>query len=127
MAQATNIPLNPDYTFKHLSVHCVHVLARLLAKKAVQQELRDQGVRGSLVKPSKISELATTYLAQHPEVWRETLTRAHQIDDAEGERKARQKLRRAELKRRSSPSVSQSDHAKTPIEKTQEKLQPAGD
>jgi protein involved in temperature-dependent protein secretion len=103
---ATNIPLNPTLTFKHISVHMVHILARMAAKKAVQAQLRDQGVRVSLVPPREINERATTYLAQHPEVWREALARAHLIDDAEGQRKDRQKLRRAELARLRKPSVT---------------------
>jgi protein involved in temperature-dependent protein secretion len=126
MAKATNsLPLNPELTFKHISVDCIHVLARLIAKKEVQAQLRAQGVRVQYVRPAEINERATAYLSQHPEVWKEALARAHQIDDAEGQRKARQRLRRQELRQRR--SVYESDHAKTPIEKTQEKLQPAGD
>ena len=45
------IPLNPEHIFKHISVHMVHMLARMAAKEAVKQELRDQGVRVSLVPP----------------------------------------------------------------------------
>jgi hypothetical protein len=59
-----------------------------------------QGVRVSLVPPRVINEKATAYLHDHPEVWREALRRAHQIDDAEGQRKVQQKLRREELARR---------------------------
>jgi len=43
MAQATNSP--PQSTSKPISASAVHVLARLAAKKAVQDELRSQGVR----------------------------------------------------------------------------------
>jgi hypothetical protein len=96
-AVAAQIPLNPTLTFRHISAHCVHVLARMIAKRAVQAQLRADGVRVQGVPPWQISELATTYLAQHPEVWREALAMAHRIDDAERERKARQKLRRQEL------------------------------
>jgi protein involved in temperature-dependent protein secretion len=95
-----NKPLPPP-TFKHISVHMVHILARLQAKRLVQQQLRDQGVRVSLVKPSEVQERATAYLAQHPEVWRLALDRAHQLDEIEGQRKDRQKLRREQLARRS--------------------------
>jgi len=91
MAQAINIPLNPDFTFKHISVHCVHVLARLAAKRAVQEELRAQGVRVTLVKPAVISERATAYLRDHPELWKEALQRAHLIDEMEGAKKARRR------------------------------------
>jgi hypothetical protein len=93
------IPLNPEHIFKNISVHMVHILARMAARKAVTQELRDQGVRVSLVPPREISERARSYLAQHPEVWREALARAHRLDDAEGQRKDRQRLRRKELAR----------------------------
>ena len=55
----------------------------------------------------QINELATQYLHDHPECWREALTQAHRIDDKEGERKARQRLRREQLRKiRSSPSVT---------------------
>ena len=50
MAQA-----NP---FQHISIMAVKVLARLAAKKAVQAELKDAGVRVSLVRPVEISERA---------------------------------------------------------------------
>jgi protein involved in temperature-dependent protein secretion len=98
---AEDKPLHPELTFKHISVHMVHILARLQAKRLVQQQLHDEGVRVSLVKPREISERATAYLATHPEVWRVALERAHRIDDAEGRKKEKQKLRREELARRS--------------------------
>jgi len=44
-------PLNPSLTFKHISVHMVHILARLQAKRLVQDQLRSEGVRLSLVSP----------------------------------------------------------------------------
>jgi hypothetical protein len=65
------------------------------------------------------------YLNDHPEVWREALAKAHLIDEQEGQRKERQRLRRAQLAARR--SVYPSDNAKTPIEKTQENPQPKGD
>ena len=98
-----NLPLNPTLTFKHISVHMVHVLARLQAKRLVQEQLRNAGVRVSLVSPREIAEKATAYLAEHPEVWSSALARAHLIDDAEGQRKARQKLRREQLARLDRP------------------------
>ena len=76
---ATDIPLNPTLTFKHISVHMVHILARLAAKRLVQEQLRAEGVRLSLVKPREVNERATTYLHDHPEVWSLALQRAHQI------------------------------------------------
>jgi hypothetical protein len=75
MAQASNrLPL-PD-TFRPISATALHVLARLAAKKAVQDELRSQGVRVSLVKPAEISVRTREYLRQHPELYREALVRA---------------------------------------------------
>jgi hypothetical protein len=69
LAQALQLVRAPlPYKFKHISVHMVHILARMAAKKAVQQELRDQGVRVSLVPPREISERATTYLHDNPDV-----------------------------------------------------------
>jgi hypothetical protein len=63
-------------TFQPISASAVHVLARMAAKKAVQDELRSQGVRVSLVKPAEISVRANEYLRQHPELYREALVRA---------------------------------------------------
>jgi hypothetical protein len=102
-------PLNPDYEFKHISCHVIHILARYLAREEVKRQLRADGVRNVL--PRQINELATQYLHDHPECWREALTQAHRIDDKEGERKARQRLRREQLRKiRSSPSVTWSDN-----------------
>ena len=89
-------------TFKHISAHMVHVLARLAAKRKVQEQLRAEGVRLTLVKPREVQERATEYLAQHPEVWTQALARAHLIDEEEGQRKERQRLRREELRQRRS-------------------------
>jgi hypothetical protein len=80
----------------------VDVLARLQARKAVQEELRSQGKKAYLVKPAEISARAQSYLSQHPELYREALERAERL-----ERKSR--LRR---------SVSVSDNAKSPAENT---------
>jgi hypothetical protein len=55
-------------SFEHISIGAVKVLARLAAKKAVQAELKDAGVRVTLVKPVEISERAAAYLLNHPEL-----------------------------------------------------------
>jgi hypothetical protein len=124
---ATNsLPLNPETTFTHISVHMIHILARLQAKRLVQEALRAEGRRLSQVKPREVQELATAYLAQHPEVWKLALIRAHKLDELEGQRKDRQRLRREQLARLRRP-VSQSDSAESAIEKTQEKMQLRGD
>jgi short-subunit dehydrogenase len=50
--------------FKPVGTHAIHVLARLAAKRAVQDELRAQGVRVTLVRPAEIAERAVRYLEQ---------------------------------------------------------------
>jgi hypothetical protein len=45
--------------------------ARHLAKNAVKEQLRGEGVRMTLVPPSEITAKAQEYLAQHPELYRE--------------------------------------------------------
>ena len=93
-------------SFKLVGTHAINVLARLAAKKAVQEELRAQGARVSLVPTREIAELAVDYLASHPEVWKLALARAHQIDEAEGEKKARQKLRREQRRKIRPPMIT---------------------
>jgi hypothetical protein len=64
-------PLNPDYVFKNYSVHIIHHIARYLAREEVKAQLRRDGVRNVL--PRQINELATQYLHDHPECWREAI------------------------------------------------------
>ena len=80
MAQATNSlsQSTPD-TFQPISASAVHVLARMAARRAVQDQLRSQGVRVSLVKPADISVKAQAYLQSHPELYREALERAQRL------------------------------------------------
>jgi hypothetical protein len=53
---ATNsLPQSTLDTFQPISASAVHVLARMAARRAAQEEPRSQGVRVSLVKPSEIS------------------------------------------------------------------------
>ena len=54
-------------------------MARMAARKAVQEELRSEGVRVSLVKPAEISLRANEYLSQHPELFKEALERAQRL------------------------------------------------
>ena len=77
--------------FKHISVHVVHVFARAAAKRVIQQQLRDDGVRVGLVPAREINDKATEYLHDHPEVWREAMERARQMDDEEEAKKARRR------------------------------------
>jgi len=66
-------------TFQPISASAVHILARLAARKAVQEQLRSQGVRVSLVKPAEIGAKAQVYLQSHPELYREALERAQRM------------------------------------------------
>ena len=68
-----------------------------MAREEVKRQLRADGVRNVL--PRTINELATQYLHDHPEIWRAAITKAHEIDDKEGLRKEKRKLRREQLAR----------------------------
>ena len=46
-----------------------------MARKRVEAELRDAGVRVTLVKPAEINERATKYLADHPELYEQAYAR----------------------------------------------------
>ena len=70
-----NLPQDKLSEFRPVSASAVHVFARMAARRAVQEELRSQGVRVSLVKPAEISVRANEYLSQHPELYREALER----------------------------------------------------
>ena len=59
------------------------VLARLAAKRAVQDELRAQGVRVSLFPIAEVMRLAAEYLDKHPELYQQALERAKRMT-AEG-------------------------------------------
>ena len=48
----SSLPQSTLDTFQPVSASAVHVLARLAARKAVQEQLRADGVRVSLVKPA---------------------------------------------------------------------------
>ena len=53
----------------HSANHAINFLARSAAKKAVTEQLRDQGVRVTLVPIREITERAQVYLEQHPELY----------------------------------------------------------
>src|SRR6516164_4623302 len=57
----------------------VKILARSAARRAVQQELRGQGVRVSHVKYAEIVSRANAYLSDHPELYAEALERAQHL------------------------------------------------
>jgi NAD(P)-dependent dehydrogenase (short-subunit alcohol dehydrogenase family) len=72
----------------------VHVAARSIAKKAVVQELREAGVRVTLVMPAEINQRATAYIASHPEIWPPAQERARKIEEMQEARKAARRKRR---------------------------------
>jgi hypothetical protein len=85
----SSLPQSTLDTFQPISTSAVHVQARMAARKAVQDELRSQGVRVSLVKPADISAQAIQYLADHPELYRVALERAQRMGLYERRRKLR--------------------------------------
>ena len=66
-------------SLSHIGNHAVHVLARLAAKNVIKDQLRDQGVRLSLVPIREITEKAQQYLADHPELYQQARERARQM------------------------------------------------
>ena len=75
MAQANS--LSP------IGITAVKVLARLEAKKAVQNELREQGVRISVFPYAELMRRVAEYLDKHPELYVAALERAKHMT-AEG-------------------------------------------
>jgi hypothetical protein len=73
--------LSPKQILERTQRHrqAVMQLARLAAKRAVQDELRAQGVRVSLVPYAEIMRQAREYLASHPELYQLALERAHKL------------------------------------------------
>ena len=59
-----------------IGVTAVKVLARLAAKRAVQQQLRDQGVRVTTYPYAELMRQAHEYLSAHPELYQAALERA---------------------------------------------------
>jgi hypothetical protein len=73
--------LSPKQIAERAQQHrqAVMVLARLAAKRAVQDNLRAQGARVSLVPPAEVMRQAGEYLASHPELYQLALQRAHKL------------------------------------------------
>jgi hypothetical protein len=65
--------------FKPIGRSAVSVLARLAARNIIKEQLRDQGVRLTLVPIRQIHEQAQVYLEQHPELYEQALERARQL------------------------------------------------
>jgi hypothetical protein len=80
MAQAVR-SLSPKRIAERAQLHrqAVMVLARLAAKRAVQDQLRANGVRVSLVPPAEVMRQAGEYLASHPELYQLALERAKRL------------------------------------------------
>jgi hypothetical protein len=57
----------------------VKMLARSAARRAVNEQLRAQGVRVSHVKYAEIVSRASAYLADHPALYTEALERAQRL------------------------------------------------
>jgi len=63
----------------HSAKHAINFMARLIARNAVKQQLRDQGIRVSLVPTCEIEEKAREYLAANPRLYEEVLERAKRM------------------------------------------------
>jgi NAD(P)-dependent dehydrogenase (short-subunit alcohol dehydrogenase family) len=63
----------------HSANHAINYCARSIAKNAVKEQLRAQGVRVTLVKPADIAAQAKAYLDQHPELYQQALERARRM------------------------------------------------
>jgi len=59
-----------------IGITAVKVLARLAAKRAVQQQLRDQGIRITAYPYAELVRQAHEYLSAHPELYVAALERA---------------------------------------------------
>jgi hypothetical protein len=80
MAQATR-SLSPKRIAERTQLHrqAVMQFARLAAKRAVQDEMRAQGVRVSLVPHAEVMRQAREYLDAHPELYQLALERAQRL------------------------------------------------
>jgi hypothetical protein len=80
MAKAVR-SLSPKRLAERARLHrqAVALLARLAAKRAVQDQLRAQGVRVSLFPHAELMRQAGEYLAAHPELYQLALERAHKL------------------------------------------------
>jgi hypothetical protein len=88
------------------------------------EQINEQGIRVSLVKPAEIAAQAQAYLSQHPELYRDALHRALQMKLPMRGGIYWGELEQAiyDLVKSKYGSVSQSGSAKVGIEKTQEFL-----
>jgi hypothetical protein len=73
--------LSPKRLIERAQLHrqAVMTFARLAAKRAIQDHLRAQGVRVTLVPHAEVMRQAGEYLASHPELYQLALERAHRL------------------------------------------------
>jgi hypothetical protein len=73
--------LSPKQIRERTQLHrqAVMLFARLAAKRAVQDQLRAQGVRVTLFPHAELMRQAGEYLASHPELYQLALERAHKL------------------------------------------------
>ena len=73
--------LSPKQIQERARLHrqAVALLARLAAKRTVQENLRAQGVRVSLFPHAELMRQAGEYLANHAELYQPALERAHKL------------------------------------------------
>jgi hypothetical protein len=63
----------------HSAKRAINFLAQSAAKKAVTEQLRDQGIRVSHVPIAEIMSQASAYLSDHPELYQEALEQARRM------------------------------------------------
>ena len=80
MAKAVRT-LSPKRIAERTQLHrqAVMLFARLAAKRAVQDQLRAQGVRVTLFPHAEVMRQAGEYLASHPEFYQQALERANKL------------------------------------------------
>ena len=84
--------------------HLIWMMARSSARKVVEQRMRDEGQRMSLVPIRIIMEEAQAYLQSHPELVEQAIERVRNVAGfrtlAESEARDRARKRKREMKRR---------------------------
>jgi hypothetical protein len=82
----------------------IAVLSRSVARRAVEQRMRSEGIRISVTPIRIIMEEARDYLQQHPELAQEVIERVRNVPQfrtlAEREARDRARKRKQEMKRR---------------------------
>ena len=76
MAKASYSLPQASEPFQPISRTAICILARLAAKRAVQDQLRSDGMSVTLVRPAEIAAKANEYLYTHSELYDEARERA---------------------------------------------------